>query len=388
MTTITPQAMKSPLEVLADDILDPSPARQRLARQRYRDLGAWFKRHVPNTFASDVRVYPQGSRRLGTTNVNPITNRFDIDLVMCLYMPKERTSQAELVLRVNGWLGSYTAARMADGGVLAPIEMDKGKRAFTLHYADDFHMDILPVVPQLVLDTVGEPSWLADKGLRNWQPTNPEGFAKHFDAVSQAEALVLAKRAGVEVEDLPDQRILTNLQRGVKLLKRHRDEQFGDDPDKLAPPSAVITALATASYRATIQGSSAGTVSLVDIVAGMPDQIQFRAGELWVPNPTLRTENYADRYAGQDRKVQALHTWLASAGQAFRAASAGPGGIQHKATTIDEAFGAGLGRRVAQHMGVTVSAAANVGSLGTSNGRLDPISTRPHPPHQFYGEAT
>ncbi len=86
----------------------------------------WFKLHVPTTFASDVRVYPQGSGRLGTTNVHPLTGEFDVDLVMCLYMRKEATTQRELVNQVNGWLGSYTRVRMREGGELAPIAMKEG----------------------------------------------------------------------------------------------------------------------------------------------------------------------------------------------------------------------------------------------------------------------
>jgi hypothetical protein len=77
---------------------------------------------------------------------------------------------------VNGWLGSYVSVRQASGHRLAPTKLDKGKRAWTLHDADGFHMDILPVVPDLAREldaSMGDPSWLTEKELTRWQPTNP-----------------------------------------------------------------------------------------------------------------------------------------------------------------------------------------------------------------------
>lgn len=385
MITTSPRT-RSPLDVLADEVLDPSPARRERARRRYEDLGGYLKRHVPTTFAHDVHVYPQGSYRLGTTNVHPVTNEFDVDLVVCLDVPKEATTQKELTQRLNGWLGSYAAQRKSDGGELCPVSFEGGKRAFTLSYGDNFHMDVLPVVPQYRFGFSGEPSWLADRMLRPWQPTNPLGFAEHFEAVSAAERRVLAERRAVNVDDLPESEVKTDLQRTVKLLKRHRDHYFGDNKDGLAPPSAVITALATGAYQSVVAKRGPGVADLADVVALMPYEMRrTTGGDPLVPNPTLAEENYADRYAGDRDKCEALISWLDAARGDLRSAIL-EDGVHVKARIMDRAFGAELGGRVAQRMGATVAGAAAAGTLGTSNGRLDVASHAPHRRHTFFGE--
>ncbi|HEV8651800.1 MAG TPA: nucleotidyltransferase, partial [Actinomycetes bacterium] len=129
--------------------LDPPPYPWRLARERYQDLGAWLRQHAAVTAGRDVQVYPQGSANLGTTNRDPFTGQFDIDLVIRVAYGKLELTQKQLNQLVNGWLGSYVWARQQAGHRLAPTKLEKGKRAWTLHYADGFHLDVLPVVPDL-----------------------------------------------------------------------------------------------------------------------------------------------------------------------------------------------------------------------------------------------
>jgi hypothetical protein len=148
MTGTNPFGREAFLRGLAEE-LDPPHDRMQLARERYEDLGRWLWRHAAHPAGRDVQVYPQGSGNLGTTNRNPYTGEFDIDLVIRVHSGKWQITQKQLNQLVNGWLGSYVSVRRASGHRLAPTKLDKGKRAWTLHYADGFHMDILPVVPDL-----------------------------------------------------------------------------------------------------------------------------------------------------------------------------------------------------------------------------------------------
>src|ERR1022692_4077657 len=191
--------------------LDPPLDQKQLGRERYEDLGRWLHDHAAQTADRDVHVYPQGSGNLGTTNRDPFTGEFAIDIVIRVAYGKWELGQKELNQIINGWLGSYVSVRQKFGHRLAPTKLDKGKRAWTLYYGDGFHMDILPVVPDLAeeLDaSMGDPSWLTDKELLRWQPTNPRGFARWFRGISAAERyerrIELAKRAEVEVDQLPD----------------------------------------------------------------------------------------------------------------------------------------------------------------------------------------
>jgi hypothetical protein len=393
MTGTNPFGRTAFLRRLAEE-LDPPHDRMQLARERYEDLGKWLRRHAAHPAGRDVQVYPQGSGNLGTTNQNPYTGEFDIDLVIRIDLGKWQITQKQLNQLVNGWLGSYVWARQQAGHRLAPTKLDKGKRAWTLHYADGFHMDILPVVPDLAheLDApMGDPSWLTDKELTRWQPTNPRGFADWFRKISAAEhqqrRREAAKRAEVQVDELPDDQIKTSLQLAVQLLKRHRDYMFRDDPDRLAPPSAVITALASQAYRT--QTPSGG--DLADVVNAVLDEMpnhlhRTSNGKLWVPNPTCSQENYADRYDGRPDKEKALAEWLQQAQDDFTKVLTLREATQ-VSKAIDEAFGPGLGPRIAEKLGRDIQQLRVLGAVGsTATGRLTTNTSAPHRAHRFYGQ--
>ncbi len=188
MTANNPFGRAAFLQGLAEE-LDPPYNKKLLAGERYQDLGAWLQEHAATTAGRDVEVYPQGSGNLGTTNRDPYTGEFDLDLVIRVAYLKSELTQRQLNQMVNGWLGSYVWVRQQAGHRLAPTRLEKGKRAWTLYYADGFHMDVLPVVPDLAREldvSMGDPSWLTDKALVRWQATNPRGFAAWFGTIYSA----------------------------------------------------------------------------------------------------------------------------------------------------------------------------------------------------------
>lgn len=391
MTGTNPFGRGAFLECLAEELRPPLDERRR-ARERYADLGEWLREHAAKG-ARDVAVYPQGSGNLVTTNRNPFTGEFDIDLVTRVAYAKDEISQQRLNEIVNGWLGSYVSARQREDHPLAPDELSKGKRAWTLTYAG-FHMDVLPVVPDLRRELGlpgGDPSWLTDKQLLRWQATNPKGFAEWFRAISRSEWYerreAIAKAADVTVDELPDDQVTTTLQTVVQLLKRHRDHAFGDDPDKLAPPSALITALAASAYAAQTPAGGHLADVLAHVVASMPDRLEYDPlGNLQVVNPTCDRENYADRYTGRPEKVEALTAWLDQAATDLGAIT-----TAHEASrvtkSIDASFGAGLGARVAQRVGGRAQDLRRVGAVGaTASGQLRVDRGNPNPDHDFYGD--
>jgi hypothetical protein len=391
MTGNNPFGRSAFLHGLAEE-LDPTAVQKQLARERYQDLGRWLREHAARTAGRDVQVYPQGSGNLGTTNRDPFTGAFDVDLVIRVEYGKWELTQKQLNQMVNGWLGSYVRVRQDTGHPLAPTKLEKGKRAWTLHYADGFHMDVLPVVPDLAdeLDAfMGDPSWLTDKTLVRWQPTNPRGFAEWFREISTTERqqrrVEAAKRAKVQVDELPDDQVKTSLQLTVQLLKRHRDHAFRDDPDRLAPPSAVITALSSQGYR-TRTPSGGDLADVLDaVVADMPNHLHRNAGKLWIPNPTCPEENYADRYDGNPAKEKALRDWLERVQDDFRKVTVAREAAR-ASEAIDEAFGPGLGSRIAKRIGNDTQRLRVLGALGsTGAGRLT-AEVSPHRPHRFYGQ--
>lgn len=386
--THNPFTRSGALQALAQE-LDPAPPRIDLARRRYNDLGDWLKQHAGEA-AYDVVAYTQGSAALGTTNQNPFTTEFDVDLVVSVRLRKDQITQDALNQVVNGWLGSYTAARQSAGGDLAPSRLHRGKRAWTLEYSDHFHMDVLPVVPDLGRELRadgGDPSWLTDKELTRWQPTNPKGFAGWFLELSRLERQVLAKEAKMDIEELP---VFggpkTQLQQAVRLFKRHRDHAFEVDPDNVAPPSVVISALASYAYEEHQPTGDLGSV--LDVLAkGMPEFVAGQLEDLLIPNPTCPDENYADRYGGNTKKRAALGEWLDRLQQdtslLYLTSEA-----DDLTKAVDTAFGSGLGERVAKRLGEDAQSIRTKGALGSSAaGTLSTGGTsRRHKDHTFYGD--
>lgn len=388
MTTTTRHVrLPSLLQTFTDQVLSPSSQRRQLAERRYRDLADYLERHMSAKLNCRVWVYPQGSYRLGTTLVNPVTNEFDVDIVVAYDISRTGITKKQLVQQMHGWLVHYYREGHG-GGDLVPSDYDGSKRrAFTLVYPDDFHMDVLPVVlekPQ-PLNATGQPSWLPDSTLHEWQPTNPRGFADYFDTVSQAQRVALAKRAAVEVDDLPRVGVKTSLQRAVMLCKRHRDAMFADDHEGLAPHSSLITAMAAAAYR----DSQVLEPAVHDVVNGLEAQLQFRNGQLWVPNPTwkregVELENYADRYANQPDKLRQLKRWVAEI-QVDLSAYSEARDIRERAEAISKAFGEGLGQRTAeQHAKATAGAAGTHGMNASSAGLALGAGNYPRP--TFHGD--
>lgn len=374
------------LRVLAETLSISDEQYQTICRA-YDDLGQWLKDYVDVQWV--VSVYPQGSLRIGTTNKDPWTNQFDADAVIRVAVSKDRITQLELNQTVGGWLGGYVSARQREGHALAPEGLEKKKRAWTLLYAAGFHIDVLPVVPQRPEgDEAKDPSWLTDKELRRWQPTDPRAFAAWFDRVSSEErfrkAVAKARERKVDVDDLPPLTVKTTLQQSVQLLKRHRSHMFGDDPGGIAPPSIVITTIAGRAYEQhTPDGGELEDV-LDILVPRMYDYVQSREGALWVPNPGYAQENYADRFLGRPDRVRALREWLTCAADDFSLVG---GGLEKTAASIDEGFGKNLGALVTKRLATEVQGAREAQRLGSAaTGALTVTPPRSHRPHTFYGE--
>lgn len=367
------------------DTLGITPEQHRQISAVYDDLGGWLKQHADSP--CDVTVYPQGSQRIGTTNQDPFTGHFDGDAVVRVGLKKENISQKQLNELVGGWLTRYHRARQSDGHPLAPQDLELKTRAWTLTYPR-FHLDILPVVPvREIASEVRDPSWLTDKTLRYWQPTDPRGFAGWFDEVSaeERERQVAAKAAerDVDVQDLPPLTVKSTLQLAVQLLKRHRDNMFGDDADDVAPPSIVVTTLAGRAYEALTPAGGPLEAVLDTIVPAMIDYIELRKGVLWIPNPRYDAENYADRYRDRLDRHVALKQWLAQAADDFDLDTAG---LDRVAAAIDKGFGSNLGGLVIKRMTGDVQNARDAGKLGTTGtGGLAIATTVSSRRHTFYG---
>jgi hypothetical protein len=94
----------------------------------------------------------------------------------------------------------------------------------------------------------------------------------------------------------------------VQLLKRYRDVLFKDS-DEHAPISVILTTLAAQAYR----GEEMLEDALFGIIERMTDYVEVRGEKVVISNPIRPTENFADRWQGDVRKVRAFLRWFEAA---------------------------------------------------------------------------
>lgn len=325
------------LEAVAD-ALDIPPSKFEEAKSRYEAIGAWLDRPESSIAQYDPSISPQGSFLLGTVT-RPLTDaeEYDVDLVCRLEATKADFTQKSLKEAVGLEVALYARAH----SMAVPEEH---RRCWRLNYAAgaQFHMDILPALPDaqhyqvkllmeghraLAQDAAlsGHAIAITDKTLphydqptEDWPQSNPTGYAAWFRGrmrvrLTEAKrALAQRERITASVEEIPDYKVKTPLQRAIQLLKRHRDCMFAEDGEH-KPISIVITTLAAHAYNE----ESTISAALQSILTGMDRFIEDRGGVAWVANPVNPGENFADKWAEEPRKRENFYRWLEQARQDF-----------------------------------------------------------------------
>ena len=326
------------LEEIAD-ALDIPPSKFEEAKDRYESIGDWLDRDESTLSQYDPAISPQGSFLLGTVT-RPLNDaeEYDVDLVCLLKTSKTDFTQKSLKEAVGHEVALYAKARnMAK-------RPEEGRRCWTLHYADDaqFHMDVLPALPdaqryQIMLKQhgygglAGDPALtgqaiaITDKTLpqyaqltEDWPQSNPMGYAAWFRSrmsvqfMERKKAPAKAQMVTASVDDIPDYKVKTPLQRAIQLLKRHRDCMFEGEPDH-KPISIIITTLSAHAYNEEPTISAA----LQSILTGMDQHIEYRGDEAWIVNPVNPEENFADKWAEEPKKRENFYNWLEQARHDF-----------------------------------------------------------------------
>ncbi len=286
------------LKATADSLDIPEELRQE-ATLKYEDIGEWLGAEDSNLRVYSPEIYPQGSFRLGTV-VRPIVDadEYDIDFVCRLEVEKEATTQKDLKKMV----GDRLRLRSDLARILEPL-----RRCWRLNYPKQFHMDVLPAIPNIQNPPTG--ILLTDRELTRWQQSDPKAYAEWFyqrmEVVFEEKALQFAEAIRANVEEIQEWQIKTPLQRSIQLIKRHRDIYFQDDLDNKAS-SIIVTTLAAKAYRNQRDLFDA----LSDVLRDMTNFIENRNGRWWVENPVEPDENFADKWNESPEKRKAFLAWI------------------------------------------------------------------------------
>ena len=107
-------------------------------------------------------------------------------------------------------------------------------RCWRLNYANEFHMDITPSIPNPNCRFGGE--LVPDKTLKMWKASNPKGYKRLFEERAKLAPVIRLRKhvaldsARASVEPYPEAGGFKGiLRRTVQIAKRHRDIMFVDE---------------------------------------------------------------------------------------------------------------------------------------------------------------
>jgi hypothetical protein len=281
------------------------------AKGRYEAVGRWLA-NAEDPLIGRIAIYLQGSTAIGTT-VKPIgRNEHDVDLVAHVPDPGSIVAPADLRAAIGGRLrANVNYARI----------LEEMGRCWRLNYANEFHLDITPSIPNPTCQHGGE--LVPDKTLRDWSASNPRGYkvlflerAKLMPQMRLTKGCIATDSAGSYIEPFPEEIGLKGiLPRTVQLAKRHRDIHFQDLDPSLAPISVIITTLASRSYESCVRNRiyDSELDLLCDIVRNMPLFIQIDSTggrQRWfIWNETANNENFAEKWNNDPRRARAFYSW-------------------------------------------------------------------------------
>ena len=352
--------------------LDLTPTQHARAVGHYEAVGEYLAERGSPLERYSPLVFAQGSMAIGTATKPVGRDEFDLDL-MCQLLIQSSANPVE-VKRIVG-------ERLRAHGTYKRTLCEKN-RCWRLIYAGEFHMDIIPGIP----DPRGQPPTallVPDKALRCWKETDPKGYAAWF--LARAEITSIAKegvRADVEpAPSAPDEWQKLPLQVIVQILKRHRDLMFVDDED--APISIILTTLATLAY----DGSRSVVGALSGVLERMPLYItRTGTGAAFVENPVNPLENFADKWATHPRRESCFFGWIAQARRDLE--RLGAARLSNMQNPLSDWVGQRAATRAIRDYARTIQRQREFGiPVSAATGELASTSARavPSPKHTFFG---
>lgn len=299
-------ALVSALEAVCVD-LEPTYTQIDEARTRYEGAGKWLAEGSHPALAG-VLIYVQGSIALGTA-VKPIGRlEFDVDLIARL-TDLGRSYPPALIKALVG-------ERLKEHGVYERL-IEEMCRCWRLNYANQFHLDITPSIPNPHCTNGGE--LVPDRELRTWKASNPQGYRELFaqraalvPTLRLAKGLTIDGQARAGVEPFPEHSGFKGiLRRIVQIAKRHRDVYFQQRPSETPPISVILTTLLAQSYQACVTTTiyDDELAVLTDVIGRMPQFIYHKDGFWAVWNETTEGENFAEKWNAEPKRVTSFYAW-------------------------------------------------------------------------------
>ncbi|MCB1097256.1 MAG: nucleotidyltransferase [Verrucomicrobiae bacterium] len=359
------------LNLLAEE-LDISPTKRMDAAEKYRAVSDWLAAKEGSCLERyKPEIYPHGSFRLGTV-VRPLgRDEFDLDFTCELQINNSARPD-----QVKGLVGQRLLENGRYEGIATPLN-----RCWRINYAGDFHMDIMPGIPD-VDHELGN-ILVSDRKLASWIRSNPSGYARWFDEVMKPIRETIRFEVKASVEALPDDKIKTPLQVAIQILKRHRDLRFQHDLDN-RPGSIILTTLAAKAYNQEEDLFSA----ILAIATGMPDKIeQDGEGHPVVLNPANLSENLAEKWKEHPERLTKFKSWLADVRTDLHALLS-KGDLPSIAELLEDRFGTSESKAAIRKHGEQLNESHRLGNVVFGTGTIavgSPSIATPVRRNRFYG---
>ena len=348
--------------------LDLTQTQYDQARTRYEAVGGWLAESADPLLTSST-IYAQGSTAIGT-NVKPLkTNEHDVDLISLL-VDGTPDMQPGQVKRLVG-------DRLRENGRYRDILQEK-QRCWRIGYANEFHLDITPAIPNPRCPNGGE--LVPDKTLSAWKPSNPKGFRDKFAERAKLMPILRLEKSLVEnafaadatIEPFPTKAAFKGvLRRTVQILKRHRDVAFEKRDGSLAPLSVIITQLASQSYEHCIR-----TYTFENELDLLQSTVNFMAmflekkvvdgrTQYFVWNETTLGENFAEKWNIEPARADSFYWWHRKA-VADIARLLEMDGLDELVGELRDTLGEGVVQRALDSYTGRITAARSTGQLGVA----------------------
>jgi len=267
------------------------------------------RKHLESTAAFQNEVehfYPQGSMAIDATiSTRGTDDEYDIDIIAQLGGKFRDTQPLDVLEELEDALDGYRGLRVS-----------RQTRCVTLHYADNMHLDISPVIRQE--RTPDRQSWIMNAKGPDYSsedclvPTNAYAFVEWYKKKTPNETIVrdafrnrwldeMKARAEADVDEVPDQThfgVKSMATLALQLIKRYRNIRYSDSRRTGRMPPSVMLAYYAAK---TSRPGQKLTEALDTVCSAIIADIQLASSRgrlLHVENPEYRDDVFTDRWPG------------------------------------------------------------------------------------------
>ena len=319
----------------------------------------------------DPVLYAQGSYLIGTTVRPKGRDEFDLDFVVQLAIASsaDPASVYELVARTIEANGNYAG------------KVERNNRCVRVNYAGDYHLDVVPGIPNPALSGTAILIPARDAMEWAWQESDPKAWAHWFMG---SAATPLGTRAAA-VEPLPPPRNAEHkspLQITVQLVKRYQNEHVEDEESRT--PSITLSTIAGSTV--TTQRTITETMG---VVVNAIARYGLQAAPVEVANPVKPDEDLGRKWSDV-RVFTEFQAWSRQLAEDWLALSSGAvTGFDRVQHSLSSMFGEGPVDKAFEALGERARRAQTSGKLvtGTTAGTLGiGVAGQVNRPHTHYGD--